>query len=948
MRTTYLGTDPNFLVSAYFGTAGNQAAVVTSFSSTSVTLTNPETGVDTTITGTGFSVNGTGALQGGTITSFSMSNGGIPQGTITEISWDAVAFDAALDAVEASGNYVPLATLIDQSASVIIDASGALGSVNVFGVANPWGSLSFLVTTPITYLDSPFNDRIITAQGNDTTVFTPEMIDFGYNEYEASAGSDTIDFSAVSGLSFVWMDYEDFVDGALTFNVNSVANTGSVAGVGFTDTLIDVNRIMDADGIGLEGGDGNDVYNITNASGRYFNLRGNEGNDVFNLNLGGYARLTYNFGSDAFPTTGINADLVAGTITDGLGGTDTLNILSGDGVLEIGGTYLADTFLGSTRDDSFITREGNDTVDGGAGIDRVRYDRGGVDVVTVDLAAQTAIATISGTDFTDTLINIEYVRGSRNGDDVLSGAATDDIFGGRGGNDTIDGRAGNDYAEGGDGNDSIIGGSGDDRLYGNDGNDTLEGGDGRDKLYGGDGNDVLDASGGGAATQGVGDNIRAGLGQDTILGHAGSWAAGEGINLSYAFVSGVGGLTIVAGANGTGTVVSGDMRVNDTFTYAHDFAGSGDDDIITGSSENRWEGFTGNAGNDTLDGGGGNGTAVAVYLYEHDYGGTQGIVGDLQTGIVTDTFGQTDTLLNMTRVQGSVFDDVLDATGRTARIELEGHGGDDTMTGGSANDRIEGGDGKDLLNGGLGNDVLRGDDGADNLRGEAGGDVLSGGDGNDVLNGGDDEDLLFGGNGDDLLFGGSGFDKIYGGAGFDRIFGGAANDIANGGADNDIINTGGGNDLVFAQSGNDLVFSQNGNDNIFAGDGNDKVFAGLGNDDINLGDGNDEVFAGGGVDMIIGAGGNDTLSGGGDADTFVFAAGQGNDRITDLTAADSIDISAFGVSDTGASTQDWRDATTSVITSGGGSNVTIAWDGGGTLTFEGIGIAALTDANFLF
>ena len=136
----------------------------------------------------------------------------------------------------------------------------------------------------------------------------------------------------------------------------------------------------------------------------------------------------------------------------------------------------------------------------------------------MDLAAGTASGTWDGNAFTDTLISIEQARGSREGDDTLSGAASDDRLEGRGGNDLIDGRAGDDELEGDEGNDTLIGGAGDDSLRGDEGNDSLQGGDGRDNLRGGEGNDLLDASGGDASTQGFGDFIRAGLGQDTILG----------------------------------------------------------------------------------------------------------------------------------------------------------------------------------------------------------------------------------------------------------------------------------------------------------------------------------------------------------------------------------------------------------------------------------------------
>ncbi len=315
---------------------------------------------------------------------------------------------------------------------------------------------------------------------------------------------------------------------------------------------------------------------------------------------------------------------------------------------------------------------------------------------------------------------------------------------------------------------------------------------------------------------------------------------------------------------------------------------------------------------------------------------------------ITDTDGGSDWVnaagvasASTIDLRGSTNSSNIDATSLTIQNVENAIGGDygDTITGTSVANKLFGSHGADVLDGGAGNDVLDGG---------TGNDVLKGADDNDVVKGAQGNDLLFGGNGNDLIFGGSGVDKLYGGSGFDKIFGGDNNDIANGGADNDIINTGGGNDLVFGQSGNDLVFLQAGNDKAFAGDGNDKIFGGDGNDTINLGAGHDEAFGGAGIDLIIGATGNDTLSGGGERDTFVFAANQGIDRITDFTGIDKIDIAAFGVTNSGASNQDWRDATTSVGTSGGGSNVTLDWDGGGTLILLNTTIASLTDSDFLF
>ncbi len=297
-------------------------------------------------------------------------------------------------------------------------------------------------------------------------------------------------------------------------------------------------------------------------------------------------------------------------------------------------------------------------------------------------------------------------------------------------------------------------------------------------------------------------------------------------------------------------------------------------------------------------------------------------------------------------ISGTVGADMIFAT-ESADV-VSALDGDNIVYGLGQDDLVTGGSGADVFYGGSGADTLEGGSGSDNLRGEAGADVLMGGAGNDVVNGGNDDDVLSGDDGNDLLFGGGGRDQLFGGAGSDRMFGGAANDIANGGADNDIINTGSGNDLIFGQTGNDLVFAQTGNDKVFGSDGNDKLFGGDGNDLINGGADDDQIFGGAGRDTITGATGDDVMSGGGSADTFVLAAGQGQDRITVFSGTDVIDITAFGLSNGGLTDQDWRDATTSVVTSGGGTNVTINWDGGGALVIENTGITGLTDADFLF
>lgn len=94
-----------------------------------------------------------------------------------------------------------------------------------------------------------------------------------------------------------------------------------------------------------------------------------------------------------------------------------------------------DSLKGNDGDNWFRPQGGNDTVDGGGGIDRVVYDRATA-AVAVNLGLTTAQNT--GAEGTDTLINIENLRGS-GFNDTLTGSGLGNNIQGRAGNDSIRG-----------------------------------------------------------------------------------------------------------------------------------------------------------------------------------------------------------------------------------------------------------------------------------------------------------------------------------------------------------------------------------------------------------------------------------------------------------------------------------------------------------------------------
>ena len=110
--------------------------------------------------------------------------------------------------------------------------------------------------------------------------------------------------------------------------------------------------------------------------------------------------------------------------------------------------------------------------------------------------------------------------------------------------------------------------------------------------------------------------------------------------------------------------------------------------------------------------------------------GAHRIQANLANNTVINPFGITDQLINVEKIIGTEFNDII--------------------IGNALNNNFSGKPGNDVLKGGGGNDTLNGNDGNDSLLGGAG------------------DDLLYGGNGADLLDGGEGFDEVrYGG-----LFGG--------------------------------------------------------------------------------------------------------------------------------------------------------------------------------
>ena len=301
----------------------------------------------------------------------------------------------------------------------------------------------------------------------------------------------------------------------------------------------------------MRGGMGNDTIN-GGAGDDYFGDE--QGNDVMNGGTG-WDTLSYdeaNFREDSFQ--GIKLDAVTGTVTDAWGFTDRISNFE-----QYKDTAYGDTLKGSAIDnEEWVLTRGDDALDGRGGSDWVSYTDvghwGARRGVNVNLATGTAVDSWKGT---DSLSNIENIKGS-DFNDTLTGNAQDNFIMGGGGVDVMAGGGGYDYLafwnvgnnnDGGHGvtlnlnlgksvvddgygntetatgfeafngtrmNDKLTGDGAKNEFHGDDGADTLIGGGEEDDLSGDWGNDVIDG--------GTGDNdhLNGGGGNDTMTGGGGS------------------------------------------------------------------------------------------------------------------------------------------------------------------------------------------------------------------------------------------------------------------------------------------------------------------------------------------------------------------------------------------------------------------------------------------
>ncbi len=402
------------------------------------------------------------------------------------------------------------------------------------------------------------------------------------NTVQLLQSNGTTVLQALTGINRPFADVSDAADTFSGWDLNAWLMSGN-------DTING-----SAGGDDLYGHAGNDTLN------------GGDGDDYF---VGGSGKDTYNGGNgydqisfaEYEPTAlhGVNINAVTRTLVDPWGNTETFTSIE-----SFRGGQFADVMLGSAANEQFMGMNGRDRIDGGAGIDEVRYHRdanwGGNAGVNVNLTTGVAI---DGFGKQDTLLNIENVRGTAV-NDVLVGSAVSNVLRGEAGNDSLNGMAGADTMKGGTGNDTYYvdntgdivdelsdGGSGTDKVIstitfslantaqvkgtvenltlsgtgaiagtGNASANTIVGNSGNNVLNGGLGNDTL-TGGAGSDTFFFSTTPNASSNKDTITDFN---VAADTIRLENAVFTGLAAGTLVASAFHTGSAAA---DANDRIIY---------------------------------------------------------------------------------------------------------------------------------------------------------------------------------------------------------------------------------------------------------------------------------------------------------------------------------------------------------------------------------------------
>jgi len=321
------------------------------------------------------------------------------------------------------GGGVDTADYSDAAAGVIVDlktgiVSGGAGADSLSGIETIIGSAfndRLTSFTSANLLDGGEGDDQLNGFGGDDNLSGGLGNDLliggaGNDQIDGGAGRDTASYRGAIAI------------GGVTVNLL----TGTSSGAQGVDTLIRIDNLI-----------GSDFDDVLTGDKGVNQITGGAGNDSLD---GGLGADTVSYAGTASAVTVI---LLSGQATGGAG-TDQLL-----GFENIIGSDFNDSLTGDGSDNVLVGGLGNESLNGGAGLDTADYS-GASSAVVADLGLGSATLGLE----IDSLSGIETLLGSKFGDSLTGGLTANSLIGGSG-------------------NDLIIGGGGADQLTGSSGRDVF-------------------------------------------------------------------------------------------------------------------------------------------------------------------------------------------------------------------------------------------------------------------------------------------------------------------------------------------------------------------------------------------------------------------------------------------------------------------------------------------
>lgn len=497
-----------------------------------------------------------------------------------------------------------------------------------------------------TLLGGDGNDVLVGGDGNDSLVggLLADQLSggLGADTIDGGEGSDTVDYSAANTALKIGVQVTISQDGSATSSGGEadgdrLISIENVIGTAFDDRIdaaaMSENVYLEG-GAGrdsLTGGDGDDILMGGDGADT---LRGGEGKNATSY-ITSWAGVDVNlnrvfqYGGEAEGDSLSDIQAIQGTTFNDVlvGSADANQFDAGEGDDTIEGNVGTDLVLAGSGNDKVLALGDGDTLDGGAGIDTLSYEKA-TKAIAVNLLLY------GQPDDNKDRIHIELSpQLTFNGFSTfenLTGSKFDDTLGGDNCANVVDGGNGADTLRGEGGDDTLIGGVGSDRLEGGSGYDwadyagslgavnvdlsgvgkggtaegdtylsveNVRGSEFADTLTGDNADNVLDPM---IAGLKVTDTVVGGGGTDTLKVDYSTVAADVGGGVSGLFTDGASNGLLIHG-DGKGGQID---RVDFTSVERIDFTGTRfADSLIAGNGDDR---IVGGGGDDTLAGGLGN------------------------------------------------------------------------------------------------------------------------------------------------------------------------------------------------------------------------------------------------------------------------------------------------------------------------------------------------------